>query len=160
MHKVFFISLLFCLGSCSRRMIPQAPQIIVKDSVVEKIETRYHSDTVHLPGDTLEITTAIPCPDVLFSKTIKKGRTTLSANIGGGILTVNCHEDSLMAIIDSLQEVTHFKEDFHNKETIVIQEKEVIKNKVPKWCWWMLGLSVLYVGLRILIWKYSMPFKL
>jgi hypothetical protein len=66
----------------------------------------------------------------------------------------------LQAVIDSLTEVTHFQEDWHNKETIVEKTVTVTKYKTPKWCWWLMGLNVLYIGLRILIWKYSMPFKL
>ncbi|MDE3185275.1 MAG: hypothetical protein KGM16_17825 [Bacteroidota bacterium] len=160
MRKLLFISLLFMAASCSRKLVPQAPQVIIKDSVVVRTETRYHSDTIHLPGDTLQIITQVPCPDAVFDKTIKKGRTTLSANMFKGVLTINCHEDSLQAVIDSLMEVTHFQEDWHNKETIVTQTVTVTKPKVPKWCWWLMGLNVLYIGIRVLIWKYSMPFKL
>lgn len=135
-------------------------QTVIKDSVVERTVIKYHSDTVTIPGDTIVFEKAIPCPDAVVDTVIKKGHTTLSAKLFNGRLQVICKADSLLHIIDSLQEVSHFREDWHQKETIIFQDKEVVKNKVPKWCWYLLLIVSIYIGGKLLIWKYKLPVKI
>lgn len=131
------LTAIFFLASC------KTPQVVIrlvtKDSVILKDTTIYKTVTKYLPGDSVEISVAIPCPDAKFDTTVKKGKTSLTATIKNGRLAIDCKTDSLQHIIDS---VTRLK----NKEVYHTEVKEVPVNVptpyIPKWVWWLLVVNV------------------
>ena len=128
------------------------PQIITKDSVVEREVVTYRDTTITVPGDSVKIHDTIPCPDVVYHKEVKSksGRTTAKVDINKGTLTVECKTDSLQRVIDSLASVIKTKEVY--KTTTVIKEKPVTKYRIPKWCWWYIGITLGYF-----VWTFRSP---
>jgi hypothetical protein len=154
---LIFVGVLF--AGCSQKMAPTRSsftQIATKDSVIIKETVSYRTDTLHLPGDTLEIGVAIPCPDAKLDTTIKNGRSTLNAKLLNGLLNVNCFTDSLLHIVDSLE--NRLRETFHDRSATSTTVKEVpvevIKYRVPRWCWWLLAANVLMV-----LWRFRSRLK-
>lgn len=146
---------LIAFTSCSRKTLPQVEtKLIIKDSVVTKTDTLYQTEKVFIPGDTVEVAFAIPCPqaeNLYFSK--QKNKTSLSVKSDSkGNFTVNCHTDSLTHIIDSLKTIISNTKYFHSEEKMINVPVTVIKYKVPKWCWWLLLINIIY-----LCWKFRSP---
>jgi hypothetical protein len=129
-------------------MLP-APTVVVKDSIVEKETLIVKSDTVYTPGQKVFLIKTLPCLDAKFDTTIKSGNTTLKASMKDGHLEASCAADSLTRIIDSLTRVKQ-KEHFHT-ETIYVPT-EVIKYKVPKWCWWLVAICM-----GCIAWQFRYP---
>ena len=123
-------------------------QVVIKDSIVLKDTTIYKTDTAYLPGDSVEMWQAIPCPNAKLDTVISKGHTTLTATISKGFLQFKCNSDSLLHIIDSITRLKQ-KESYHTEKTTVEVPVQVIKYKVPKWCWMLLAFNVAAVG-----WKF------
>lgn len=145
MTKILTILLLMiCFASCRTAKLPPAEtKIETKDSIIERETVVYRDTTIILPGDTTEIT--IPCPDVTINEYAGKGRVKLSARSDGkGNVKINCAADSLTLVIDSLKNVIREKERYHStvKETKVPYPVEVVKYRVPRWCWWVLIYSI------------------
>lgn len=143
--SIILLGLLF--ASCSRNMLPTV-QTVIKDSIVQTEHTVHTRDTMYLPGDSVEISVAVPCPDATINQVVKSGKTTLRAKLENGRLTVDCKTDSLQQIIDSLT-ILKNKEITKTITTTVNVPVEVVKYKVPTWCWWLLGFNVLSI-----IWRY------
>lgn len=152
------VLLIFGLASCSKKMLPPAQEkIVIKDSIIEREKIEYRDTTIFLPGDTTEISVAIPCPDVVIDTTAKKGRLNLSVKSDGrGNVKVNCNSDSLNLVIDSLKTVIKEKESYHSNytEKKIPYAVEVIKYKIPGWCWW-----VLLYAIGLTVWTFRKPFK-
>lgn len=131
------------------------PQIVSKDSVIERETVSYRDTTILVPGDRVHMTDTIPCPDVVYKKTVtsKTGRTKASVTIDRGKLNVDCKTDSLQATIDSLKTIIREKEKYAT-QTITI-EVPVIKYKIPGWIWLLLlgCLAALVIAYRIPIFK-------
>lgn len=144
MNKLIAISAVFFLSACSSSK-PLAPQIIVKDSVVYNETVVLKTDSVYLPGDTVQLLYRIPCPDVKLDTVIKKGNTVLSATILNGFLRFNCETDSLLKVIDS---ITRLKQkEIYSTRTVMVPQT-IIKYKTPKWCWYLLIACVIYLGIK------------
>ena len=134
MYKILLIALFgLILTSCSPKLTPVAGA--TKDSVFVKEHTIYTHDTVTTVGETVELIKFIKCPDAKFDTVIKKGNTTITASLKNGSLSMQCKSDSLTHIIDSI--TTLKQKEFYHTETITVNV-EVVKYKVPKWCWWLL----------------------
>ena len=162
MKILFAISVLFVLASCGRLTVPQQViKTVTRDSVVTNTVYLPKDSIIYLPGDTLEIYEAIPCPEVDLSREVRSTKTSMTASvkIKNGQLSVECKTDSLMERIAWLEKQVE-KASFSVKETTIEVPVEVIKNKVPKWCWWLLLAVVVYIDIRILIFKYNLPIKL
>lgn len=144
MRILLLASMLFCLSCVTRKKCAERypPQIITKDSIVEKENITYRDTTIVVPGDSVQIHDSIPCPDVVYHKTItsKIGKTKASVHINKGRLDVDCKTDSLRAVVDSLVTISKTKE-LHRTETI-IHNVPVIKYRVPQWCWWYIVVTV------------------
>lgn len=152
MNKLLTILfLLIAFASCKTMQPVVTTKTIIKDSVVTKTETVYRDTTIYLPGDTTEISVAIPCPDVKIDVATTKGRTTLTAKTDGrGNLKIDCKTDSLLLVIDSLKNTITETQKFHTelKQDIIEKPVTVIKYKVPKWCWWLLIINLAYLAWR------------
>jgi len=123
--------------------------IVTKDSTITKDTVIYKTITKWLPGDTVEIGFAIPCPDVKIDTVIRKGNTTLTANIDKGIVKMKCDSDSLKHIIDS---VTRLKQKEVFKTNTIVQDKEVPKPYIPTWVWYLIAANIIAVA-----WKFRNP---
>jgi hypothetical protein len=157
MRNILFILLaVISFSSCvtqKRCFRKFPPQVITKDSIVVKDTTIYRDTTITLPGDTLEIYEAIPCPDVKINKIVKSknGKKTATVNISNGKLQVECKTDSLQVVIQNLETKISTLEKYRT-ETKVIQAPAPppkIKYKVPKWCWWLLLANIGYLCWRL-----------
>ena len=149
------IILIIALAGCTASRVP-APSvtIITKDSIVEKEVIRYRTDTTIIPGDTIKLQVAIPCPDLVYHKKVENGNTSLVLDIKDGLLTADCQTDSLLHIVDSLQETIKERQSWHssNETKTLVNTVEKIKYKIPKWCWYLLLLNVVYI-----IFKFRSP---
>ena len=142
---VFLLSFCSCISQrkCAERYPPQE-----KDSVIEKETIVYRDTTITLPGDSVQIFDTIPCPDVLYNKTVTSsgGRTTATVSLKNGRLQVDCKADSMQLVIDSLATVIKQKE--HYQVRTVTVTKTITKEVVPAWCWWMLAAGIAYLIFR------------
>jgi hypothetical protein len=146
---ILLLSILF--AACSTiKYLPAETITTVKDSVSQKTDTLYRDTTIYLPGDSVEIIYALPCPDAVVNDYYEStGNVSLSIKKDSkGKVTINCKADSLKLVIDSLQTLIKTKEKFHSKETTkqVPYPVEVPKPYIPKWMWWALGISVAVNG--------------
>lgn len=151
--KYLFIAIIAVLSGCAtqRRCFEKfPPQVITRDSIIQKDTTIYRDTAITIPGDTVVISEKIPCPDVKFSKSVKsqKGSVTASATLRGGVLHIECKADSLQVVIKNLETKIRSLEKYHT-EVKIVQAPPKIKYKVPAWCWWLLFLNIGYVGYRL-----------
>ena len=148
---LFFMGVIAC--SCSRRTIPVITNTVeIRDSV--STDTLYiaRDTTIYLPGDTLQISEAIPCPDVVVDRRVKAGNITATVHLRNGLLNVDCMTDSLMRVITTQEQRIRSMRTRSEKTTTQVPY-EVIKYRVPKWCWWLLIANVLYIGFMVYRWK-------
>ena len=139
MSKLLYILILAtAMVSCKTAQV--AVRTIVKDSLVVVEKTTHTRDTTYLPGDTLEISVAIPCPDAVVNQQVKTGRSKLTVQLQRGQLTVNCHTDSLLTIIDSLTSTIE-RNAMHTEMVEVPIDKPV--PYIPKWVWWLVAINVI-----------------
>lgn len=156
-YILLFISVLL-LSSCATRKIQHITdtKLIVKDSISIIETTQY--DTVTIPGDTLIQTFTIECDSLTnkpkpYQVRQKTGRLSQTIAIDSkGILTAQCHTDSLLNIIAKKnREIAIYKAIAYTKsddKTIVIEH--CTKHK---WRWYSLFLNIALVG-----WLLRKPF--
>lgn len=143
-----FLLIVIALTSCCKRFVPTTTTD-VKDSVHERTVIQYHSDTIHLKGDTVTLTKQIPCPDVKIEEHRASGRAKLDVSLKNGLLKVDCHTDSLLHVIDSLETRITEKNRIRTETITIRQPMEVIKHRVPAWCWWLIAGVVAYISGKI-----------
>jgi hypothetical protein len=134
---VYVIVVMALLFGC-RTAMPVVDQ--VKDSTVVKYY--YRDSIINLPGDTVKITTSVPCPEAKWQAQAKSGRTVLVASLKNGELSIDCKQDSLLLRISLLE-----KELERNTSTIVHVPvpQEVIRYRTPWWAKITLALSVILI---------------
>jgi hypothetical protein len=134
---VYVIVVMALLFGC-RTAKPVVDQ--VKDSTVVKYY--YRDSIINLPGDTVKITTTVPCPEAKWQAQAKSGRTVLVASLKNGELSIDCKQDSLLLRISLLE-----KELERNTSTIVHVPvpQEVIRYRTPWWAKITLALSVILI---------------
>ena len=127
---------LVVLSGCSKKMLPGI-NTVTKDSVTTIIKYVPKDSLIFLPGDTVEISEVIPCPDVEWQQTntSESGKTKVTAKISKGVLTVNCATDSLQKRITWLEKELSTTRAKETTTTITLPPKRYI----PKWVWWMLA---------------------
>lgn len=152
-NTVLFLLLTIVLASCCKRFVPTTTTD-VKDSVYERTIIQYHSDTIRLSGDTVTLTRQISCPDVQVEEHQTKGRTKLDVSLKNGLLKVDCHTDSLLHMIDSLETRITEKNRVRTETITIRQPVEVIKYRVPAWCWWLMAGVLAYIGGKIFLKTY------
>lgn len=156
MRKLFYIAILasMAIGCKTLRTVPTlVTETIVKDTIITNTVYVPKDSLIYIPGDTVEIYEAIPCPEVDYRKTVtsKKSNLTASVRIKDGQLSVDCHTDSLEQRISWLEReltVERSREKTVTKEVPV----EVVRHKVPRWCWLLLLANIAYV-----IWRFRSP---
>lgn len=147
MKLITILTLIISLASCSKKMLPpKETTVVIKDSIIERERIVYRDTVITLPGDTTEISFAIPCPEVVVDQKASNGRMKLTVKSDGkGNVKVNCNSDSLILVIKGLETIIKEKEKYNsNKTTIKIPYPvEVIKTKRPKSWWWLL---LIFIG--------------
>lgn len=147
--------LIISLTACSKRLQPSV-NTDTKETITNDTVYVPQEKVVIIPGDTVEIYEAIPCPDVTYHKeaTSKTGNVKATVNISKGNLTVNCATDSLVQRIQWLE--AHSRQVKESKTTITITPPA--KRWIPKWVWWLLGFNIIYFGLKLYLKFYKIPF--
>ena len=158
MNKILTISLfLITLVSCSKKLQPSV-ETVIKETVTTDTVYVPKEKVITIPGDTVEIYEAIPCPDVVFHKeaTSKSGNVKATVNINKGNLTVDCKTDSLQQRIQWLE--AHSKQVKTFEKTVTI--KPPPRRFIPKWVWWLLGITICYVAARIALVYFKIPIRI
>lgn len=126
--------------ACGRNYCKMHYPCIEKDSI--SIIQTANIDTVYLqmPADTVKLETQIDCPDqkVIY----KDGKVEYRVVIKDKVLTLYKISER-----DSLRLIYAYKNTEEFKKLTQVKYVDVIKHKVPKWCWYSLGLNLL-----LLIW--------
>lgn len=142
MRNLIVILILSVLtASCSRKTVPQL-RTITKDSIITKTETKYKDTTIFIPGKEVIITDTLPCPD--YFKTETKDGLTATASIKNGDMKVRCAADSLLIELRFLQQQLTWTQEL--KQQTIEVPVEVIKHKVPSWCWYLLIANVVIIA--------------
>ncbi len=144
---LLFLNSCVTLEKCNAKFPPQA---ITKDSIITKTTVSYRDTTLHIKGEQIAIHDTIPCPELNYSKSIKKKHLTASVVIKKGVITVDCAEDSLLKVNATLKET--LSEIISNHSQVTIQE--VFKTK---WydlaCRWIalicIGISGVYLFFKL-----------
>lgn len=129
------------LASCRPVKIVQT---VTKDSIITKDTVIYKTVKDYLPGDTVEVWQAIPCPDAKVDTQVSKGSAHLHVTVSKGILKARCNSDSLLHVIDSIQAL-RVKESYH-RETIAVPVDKPVPY-IPKWVWWFITIALLHAGI-------------
>ncbi len=127
-------------------------QTIIKDSIIEREKIVVKDSLIYMPGDTLEIGFAIPCPGgekIDLKKTSKQLNLSIKSDSKGN-LTVRCASDSLLKVIARLTTIMRDKE--HHKSNVqtitVTRIEKVPAYKIPKWVWVLLAGNAVYFAFK------------
>ena len=163
MNKLFTILILIItLASCSPKLQPGTNTVtVVKDSIVLRDTIVYRDTTIVVPGETVTIHETVDCPDAVFNKTVTSasGNTTAKVNLSHGVLNIDCGADSLKLVIKNLKTYINSLEKY---KTIATTTTTVLPPKrfIPKWVWWLLGINILYILIRIALAYFKLPIRL
>jgi len=149
MSRIFLIlsvliALMFAASGCSPKVIyvKGETEVVYRDSIVTKID----SVEVPLPVEVIK-EVAAPTDTLEMETSLAKAKAwvdTASNTLRGEIKNKP----------KSLPVPVEHKEEFHQKDSIQKVEVpvpyEVIKYKVPKWCWWILGIAALLLAMEVL----------
>lgn len=143
--NIFLITGCVVFASCSKKMQPTHTVETVEKEVITFVPK---DTTIYLPGDSVTIYEMVPCPDAEWQSAAKSetGKTTVTAKISKGTISIDCKTDSLLQRIAWLEK--------QSAKVVTITETVHAKPKrfIPKWVWWLLVLNVIYVG-----WKFRNP---
>jgi hypothetical protein len=153
---LLLVTLLF--AGCGHGEIPQTPNLptdsvttvdsfIVKDTAI--VTRSLHAET-SVPISWLD-SFVILHPH--FGKqevaVNKDGNLTNTLTYDNGYVDCDCHTDSLVSQIYWLQ--TELKQIREVKSKVnYIPSPAVVEYRIPKWCWWMLGIVSLYIIINVL----------
>ena len=149
MQKQYLIYLIFIfiLTSCGPiKYVPVEKTTYIHDTTT--ITKTYRDTTIVLKPDTLQKETPIP-PSQDTTSFLKNDYAESTASLTGGHLyhTLYTYPRPIEVKIPTIEiNQKHFKTE--SKEVPV--EVEIIKYKVPKWCWGLLGVNLLAVILFLL----------
>lgn len=114
------------------------------------ITKTYRDTTIVLRPDTMQKETPIP-PSQDTTSFLKNDYAESTASLSGGHLyhTLYTYPRPIDVKIPTIEiNQKHFKTEKTSKEIPV--EVEVVKYKVPKWCWGLLGINLLAIALFLL----------
>ncbi len=155
MQKQYLIYLIFIfiLSSCgSIKYVPVEKTTYIHDTTT--ITKTYRDTTIVLKPDTLQNNIEISkdglvAPDT--SSFLKNDYAESTASLSGGHLyhTLYTYPRPIDVKIPTIEiDRKHFKTEKTSKEVPV--KVEIIKYKVPKWCWCLLGVNLLAIALFLL----------
>jgi hypothetical protein len=132
---VFLVSISGCRSS--KELLTEKKEIT--DSV--RTEVKWKDTVIYLKGDSVKITTKVPCPDAKWKGSAKGGRLNLDASLENGELHIDCKTDSLLQVIKMREtEIERIRKEVNTKQHI----KQTTIYKIPNWCKWYLALSAAY----------------
>ena len=149
MQKQYLIYLIFIfiLSSCGPiKYVPIEKTTYIHDTTT--ITKTYRDTTIVLRSDTLQKETPIP-PSQDTTSFLKNDYAESTASLSGGHLyhTLYTYPRPIDIKIPTIEiDRKHFKTE--SKEVPV--KVEIIKYKVPKWCWCLLGVNLLAIALFLL----------
>ena len=149
MQKQYLIYLIciFITFSCGPiKYVPIEKTTHIHDTTT--ITKTYRDTTIVLKPDTLQKETPIP-PSQDTTSFLKNDYAESTASLSGGHLyhTLYTYPRPIEVKIPTIEiNQKHFKTE--SKEVPV--KVEIIKYKVPKWCWCLLGVNVLAIGFILL----------
>ena len=149
MQKQYLIYLIciFITFSCGPiKYVPIEKTTYIHDTTT--ITKTYRDTTIVLKPDTLQKETPIP-PSQDTTSFLKNDYAESTASLSGGHLyhTLYTYPRPIDVKIPTIEiNRKHFKTE--SKEVPV--KVEIIKYKVPKWCWCLLGVNVLAIGFILL----------
>lgn len=149
MQKQYLIYLIFIfiLSSCGPiKYVPIEKTTYIHDTTT--ITKTYRDTTIVLKSDTLQKETPIP-PSQDTTSFLKNDYAESTASLSGGHLyhTLYTYPRPVDVKIPTIEiDRKHFKTE--SKEVPV--KVEIIKYKVPKWCWCLLGVNLLAIALFLL----------
>lgn len=149
MQKQYLIYLIFIfiLTSCGPiKYVPIEKTTYIHDTTT--ITKTYRDTTIVLKPDTLQKETPIP-PSQDTTSFLKNDYAESTASLSGGHLyhTLYTYPRPIDVKIPTIEiNQKHFKTE--SKEVPV--KVEVVKYKVPKWCWCLLGVNLLAIALFLL----------
>lgn len=153
MNKASYILLIAAAAfvSCRSSRPAPLPQVIIKDSVVERTTIEYRDTVIYRPGEKIKI--SVPCPDAPVKDTqVRKGNTALTIERRDNSLHITCETDSLRLVIDSLKSELREKQSYSQKVIVQTVTEQVFVNRIPKWVWYLVTINVLY-----LLWRFRNP---
>lgn len=135
-----FLLILFFFSCSSKKSVIEYKDRVVKDTIYKNV-----TKTILKPiKDTLLIEKPCDTNGVLkpFKTTLKNEKATIVIeNVKGNIkATVN---------IDSILQIKEQEYKSKYKSKVEIKEKEVIRYKIPLWCWIYIVLSTLIIALLL-----------
>lgn len=148
MQKHILLYIICCIiCSCGPiKYVPIEKTTYIHDTTT--ITKTYRDTTIVLRSDTLQKETPIP-PSQDTTSFLKNDYAESTARLSGGHLyhTLYTYPRPIEVNIPTIEiDRKHFKTE--SKEVPV--EVEIIKYKVPKWCWGLLGVNVLVIGFILL----------
>ncbi len=156
-YLLTILSLIILTASCSKRLLPSV-ETVTKETITTDTVYVPKEKIITIPGDSVLIHDSIDCPDLVYHKDAvsKSGNVKASVNISKGSLQVDCKTDSLLQRIAWLE--AHSKQVTVKEKTITITPPP--KRWIPKWVWWLLGLNIIYWGLRIVFMINKIPIRI
>ena len=144
---IIAIATLATLCSCGPiKYVPIEKTTYIHDTTT--ITKTYRDTTIVLKSDTLQKETPIP-PSQDTTSFLKNDYAESTASLSGGHLyhTLYTYPRPIDVKIPTIEiDRKHFKTE--SKEVPV--KVEIIKYKVPKWCWCLLGVNLLAIALFLL----------
>ena len=144
---LIYLIFIFILSSCGPiKYVPIEKTTYIHDTTT--ITKTYRDTTIVLKSDTLQKETPIP-PSQDTTSFLKNDYAESTASLSGGHLyhTLYTYPRPIDVKIPTIEiDRKHFKTE--SKEVPV--KVEIIKYKVPKWCWCLLGVNLLAIILFLL----------
>ena len=144
---LIYLIFIFILSSCGPiKYVPIEKTTYIHDTTT--ITKTYRDTTIVLKPDTLQKETPIP-PSQDTTSFLKNDYAESTASLSGGHLyhTLYTYPRPIDVKIPTIEiDRKHFKTE--SKEVPV--KVEIIKYKVPKWCWCLLGVNLLAIALFLL----------
>lgn len=142
-----FTSVIFITSSCGPiKYIPLEKTTYIQDTIT--ITKTYRDTTIVLRSDTLQNNIDTSKDTTSF---LKNDFAESTASLSGGHLyhTLYTYPRPIDVKIPTIEiNKKHFKTEKTSKEIPV--EVEIIKYRIPKWCWGLLGVNLLVVILFLL----------
>lgn len=147
-YLIYLICIFITLSCGPVKYVPIEKTTYIHDTTT--ITKTYRDTTIVLKSDTLQKETPIP-PSQDTTSFLKNDYAESTASLSGGHLyhTLYTYPRPIDVKIPTIEiDRKHFKTERTSKEVPV--KVEVVKYKVPKWCWCLLGVNLLAVILFLL----------
>jgi len=143
-HLCFILLCLLFIGCKVTRKASTVEETKEQTTEVERYVLK--DTTVFIPGDTVRLETAVPCPDVSWHTEAKGSKSKIKASVTKGKLIVECFTDSLTHRIQLLEKQLERTYKTETAKTITAP----IQYQTPKWVWWII---IIETGLLAIVFR-------